>query len=231
MLTLDTDQVKTHPSILIEDTRLPLVKCPRILGVYLDPSLSFNNHSQYVAERVSGRNNILKALAGTAWGEQRETLLMTYKAVGISIIKYAAPVWSPNIQDTIYRKIQYTQIEALKIATCCHKMPSIDHLHTEAEMLKVRKHLELLSAQYLAICLEPRNVYYPITTRATPERQTKETLYTGHRNTVEPMMVNNDRKCTLQALHIDAVDKAVKSHERNVILDDRPPPISSSEKV
>ena len=68
-------------------------------------------------------------------------------------------------------------------------MSSIDHLHTEAEMLKVMEHSELLSAQYLARCLEPGNVCRPITTRATPEGQMKETLYTRHRNTVEPMMV------------------------------------------
>ena len=41
---------------------------------------------------------------------------------------------------------------------------------------------------------------------------------------------DGQRKATLQALHTDAVDKAVKSHERNVVLDGRPPPISSSEK-
>ena len=88
-------------------------------------------------------------------------------------------------------------------------MSSIDHLHTEVEMLKVREHSELLSAQYLARYLEPGNVCHPITKRDTPERQMKETLYTRHRNTVEPMMVKNDRKVTLQALHTDAVDKAV----------------------
>ena len=64
--------------------------------------------------RVSGRNNSLKALAGTSWGQQNETLLMTYKAVGRSIINYAAPVWSQNLHDTNYRKIQYTQNEALR---------------------------------------------------------------------------------------------------------------------
>ena len=67
----------------------------------------------------------------------------------------------------------------------------------------------------------------PNTIRATPERQMKETLYTRHRDTVEPMMVKY-RKATLQALHTDAVDKADKCHERNVVLDGRPPPISSS---
>ena len=119
---------KIYPRIFIENSHLLLVKCPRILGVYLDPSLSFNKHSHYVAEILSGRNNILKALAGTSWGQQKETLLMTYMAVGRLIINYAAPVWSPNLHDTNYRKIQYTQNQALRIATGCHKMSSIDHL-------------------------------------------------------------------------------------------------------
>ena len=152
---------------------------------------------------------------------------MTYKAVGRSIINYAAPVWSPNLHETNYRKIQYTQNEALRIATGCHKMSSIDHLHTEAETLKVKEHSELLSAQYLTRCLEPGNICHPITTRAIHERQMKETLYTRHRNTVEPMMLKNDRKAKL---HTAEVVKAVQCHERNVVLDGRPQPISNSEK-
>ena len=65
LLTPDKHQAKIYPSIFIENSHLLLVKCPRILAVYLDPSLSFNKHSQYVAERVSGKNNILKALLST----------------------------------------------------------------------------------------------------------------------------------------------------------------------
>ena len=45
------------------------------------------------------------------------------------------------------------------------------------------------------------------------------------------MMIEKDRKAILQALHTDAVNKAVKSHEWNVVLDGRPPPISNSEKT
>ena len=99
-------------------------------------------------------------------------------------LHYTAPVWSPNQHYTNYGKIKYTQNEDLRIATGCHNMSSIDHLQTEAEMLKVREHSRLLSAQYLARCLEPGNVCHSITPRATPERQMKETLYTRHRNTV-----------------------------------------------
>ena len=41
------------------------------------------------------------------------------------------------------------------------------------------------------------------------------------------MMVAKNKKA---ALHTDAVNKAVKSHERNVVLDGRPPPSSDSQK-
>ena len=175
LLPPDTHQAKTHPKILIEDLQLPLVECPKILGVHLDTSLSFNKHNSHVPERVSSRNNILKVLAGTSWGQQKEILLMTYKAVGRSIINYAAPVWSTN-----YKNIQYRQNEALRISTGCHKMSSVDHLHAEANMLKVREHSELLSAQYLARCLEAENVNNSITTRDPPKRRMKGTLFTRH---------------------------------------------------
>ena len=116
---------------------------------------SFNKHSHCV-DVVSSRNKILKALAGTSWVPGKETLLMTYQAVGRSIINYAAHVWSPNLHNANYRKIKYTQNEALW-------MPSIDHLHIEAEMLKIREYSELLSAHYLTRCLEP-NVCHSMTT-------------------------------------------------------------------
>ena len=83
---------------------------------------------------------------------------------------------------------------------------------------------------YFVRCLEPGNVCHSITTMATSERQMKGENVRQTSNTVVSNMVKHDRKATLQALHTDAIDKAVKSHERNVVLDGWPPPISSSEK-
>ena len=110
---------------------------------------------------------------------------MTYKAVGRSpIINYTAPVCSANLCDTNYRNIQYTQNEDLRIATGCHKMSSVDHLHVDDELLKVREHSELLYARYLARYLEPENIFHSITTKETPKRRMKETLSTRHRKAV-----------------------------------------------
>ena len=105
------------PKIKISDTEIPLVRNQKLLGVYLDTFFSFNTHCVQVANRVSKRNNVLKALAGTNWGQQKEMLLLTYKALGRSIANYATPVWSTNASNTSLGKIQHTKNEALMIIT------------------------------------------------------------------------------------------------------------------
>ena len=57
----------------------------------------------------------------------------------------------------------------------------------------------------------------------------KETLFTRHRNTVEPMMLADNRKTTLYAIHTDAVNKAVNDQKNNIVLDDLPHQINDSE--
>ena len=82
-------------------------------------------------------------------------------------------------------------------------MSSIDQLHVEDGMLKVREHSELVSAESAHS-----------TTRDTPKKWMKGTLFSGHRITVEPMMLANDRKATLQSIHTDAGNKAVNSQKK-----------------
>ena len=98
-------QANTRSKIKITDSELPLVCSPKLLVVYLDTFFLFNKHCVQVANRVSKRNNVLKALTCTNWGRQKETLLMTYKALGRSIANYAAPVWSINASESNIGKI------------------------------------------------------------------------------------------------------------------------------
>ena len=60
---------------------------------------------------------------------------MTYKALGRSISNYAAPVWTTNASESNICKIQRAQNKALRFITGSHKMSSIDHSHSEIEML------------------------------------------------------------------------------------------------
>ena len=83
------------------------------------------------------QNTMLKALAGSSWGQEKETLLLTYNALGKSIASYIAPVSSTNASDSRFKKIQTAQNVALRTATGAHNMASIDHLHQESLTLKV----------------------------------------------------------------------------------------------
>ena len=102
----DTHQFQTYQYITLEDTQPPLERSPKILGVIMDPSLSFHKHCNYVSDRIDKRYNMLKLLAASSWGQDKETLLLTYNALGKYIASYAAPVWITNASDSSFKKIQ-----------------------------------------------------------------------------------------------------------------------------
>ena len=118
---------------------------------------------------------------------------MTYKAIGRSVANYGAPVWSTDASATSIGKIQTAQNEAMRIATGSHKMSSIDHLHNENEMLTVKQHSEILSAQYLVQCLDLDHVCHNIPTMDDPLRQMKHNLHTRHYPTVQPMLAATNK--------------------------------------
>ena len=123
----DRFPVNTRPKINIADSELPLVRSPKLLGVYLNILFSFKIHCVQVANRVSKRNNVLKALAGTNWGQQKETLLMTYKALGRPIANYAAPVWSTNASEDHLNLLsaQYL-VHCLDTENVCHHITKME---------------------------------------------------------------------------------------------------------
>ena len=68
LFTPNKHQFQMHPDITLEDRQLPLERSPKILGVIMDPSLSFHRRCNHVSDRVDKRNNMLKALTGSSPG-------------------------------------------------------------------------------------------------------------------------------------------------------------------
>ena len=107
-----------------------------------------------MTDGIDKRNNMLKALAGSSWGQEKATLLLTYTHWEKSTVSYAAPVWSTNVSDSSYKKkIKKAQNASLRTATGSHKMASIDHLRQESLTLKVKYHSDMLSVQYIVNCM------------------------------------------------------------------------------
>ena len=72
-------QFQAQPHVQLGNAALPLDTTPKILGVRFDKSFTFTPHIKEVALKCGSRLNIIKALSGTSWGHQKETLAVTYK--------------------------------------------------------------------------------------------------------------------------------------------------------
>ena len=79
-----------HKWIDIQDT--PLMYVNKFLGVVYDNLHTFKQHADYLKTRVKLRNIVLKSLAGTTWGMEKETLLATYKSISQLVLNYCSPI-------------------------------------------------------------------------------------------------------------------------------------------
>ena len=149
LFTTNTKELNEIIQIFIDSNIFPTLKRPKILGVVFDGLLTFAHHCHHVWLKVQTRNNALKCLAGTNLGQSKEVLLTTYKAIGRSVLNYAAPVWTPYLSVTREREMQTVQNATLRTITGCHLMSPETHLHAETKMLPIKDHNALLFRQFL----------------------------------------------------------------------------------
>ena len=78
LFTPDTNQHKIHPQVFIKGKLVKLDKNPKLLGVTFDTMHSFTSHVNNTVIKAKKKINVMKALAGTTWGQDNETLIITY---------------------------------------------------------------------------------------------------------------------------------------------------------
>ena len=76
-------------------------------------------------------------LAGTSWSCENDTLTFTFEAIGRSVLKYGAPIWTATLSDTNWLKLRSTQNVALRTITGSVDVTPIDHLHVENIIIRV----------------------------------------------------------------------------------------------
>ena len=221
-----------HPQVTITNNLLPTEKNPKILGVVFDPHLTFNSHIKYLTERAASRLRVLKALTGTTWGQQKETLLLTYRALIRSILLYAAPVWFPNV--TTVSRLQTIQNSALRVATGCHGAASLEDLHRESKMLTVSHSLTLACQQFLASALRIGHPSFTAVTSEPGPRPMKSTLQSKFLPDISHLLQNNitppdERRAILSDIHTAVVAEYFENLSPNRVLQAHPPDINDEE--
>ena len=231
-------QFNSHPQVSINNSIIPLDKNPKILGVTFDPMFTFGPHIKNITTKTSKRLNIIKALAGTTWGHQKETLSLTYKSLIKPIITYAAPVWHPHISSTNLKSLQIIQNKALRAITGNLLMADIPHLHSETQTLPIKNHLDLLCTQFLANALHPDHPSHPYVTLNPGPRHDRriKTLQSTYADkltdwTTDGTISSDDRKVILKDLHTEAVTTYLHDAPPNRVLGGPPPDIDPSERT
>ena len=129
--------------------------------------------------------------------------------------------------------MQRIQNSALRIATGCVRMSPIDHLHTESKVLKVEDHLRMICSQFLATCLHPDHVSYPIVTSDSGPRVMRATLQKSCRDQVAHLMIDGhilNSKAARKDIHTRAVEDAIQRASDNPVLGAPAPEVDSEER-
>ena len=182
------------------------------------------------ASNASRAVNAMKALAGTDWGQNTETLLVTFKALVRPRLEYAAPVWSTVASETSVKRLQTIQNAALRVATGNHLMASQSHLHEETQVLPVKAHTTI-ACNTTSLSLPPSRTPRSETPRETSSpRKMKPTLVSAHAPRLEHLLEGVDLplptkeyRRLLKTVHTETVATTTQSYPPSGVLGTRPP--------
>ena len=113
LFTLSNTISHTNLDLKIQGSTITKDGNPCYLGIKLDTRLTFKDHILDVSAKVSKRLNLLKRLASTNWGSNKNTLRQLYTGYVRAVLDYSAPLQvtaSKHNQKMLDRK----QNEALR---------------------------------------------------------------------------------------------------------------------
>ena len=90
LFTPDPAEYKSNLDLKINNTELPMVTHPQVLGLTLDPELTYSTHIHNILVDAHKPLQIIKTLTATGWRTQKQTLKSTYRAVMRPALEYAS---------------------------------------------------------------------------------------------------------------------------------------------
>lgn len=236
LFTTWTNEIGTVLPIKMDGKEIPTCQNPKILGLTLDPLLNFGEHIKVMKERVQHRNNALKCLAGSTWGKNKEVLKDTYKAIGRSVLNYAAPIWTPLLSQSKWDELEPVQNAALRTISGCVKMSDPHHLNQECEILPVRTHSTLLTDQFLLAMHQEHHPNHHQLAQPPRARPMRENIL-SHKDNIAAILNNkqvitrNEFKVMNKQVHTATVAKTIRQYRPNKVLGSKPPSVNNAEEI
>jgi len=229
LFTPDTNEYKIVPLVKVDNTPVRLERTPKLLGVLYDTMYNFSHHIKETVKKGRSKVNVLKALAGSSWGQDKETLTITYKSIVRSTLEYAAPVWAPIISKTSWNDLQKVQNQALRVATGCYLKSNVDHLHQETKVLPLQEHSTMITKQFLAASFLPAHPGYKHLDKPPPARSRRPCSRMHKDEVSSKYQAGMSYKQTIKSIHTDTVQQCLDKYKPNKVLNSKPPEINKEE--
>ena len=155
------------PNLTLGISKIPVVPEHKFLGVTYDSKLSFIPHLKETRLKCSKALNLLRAVAHTDWGSDRDTLLSLYRLLIRSRIDYGSQAYSSTRKSYLHHIISYLQIldpiQNLSIRLCLgsFRTTPVASLQIEANEPPLQLRRQMLFTQYcLKAYSNPTNPVY-----------------------------------------------------------------------
>ena len=128
----------------------------KFLGMIFDSRLSWKLHIDYVIDKCNKRINLLKVLAGSRWGTDRETILMVYRSLIRSCMEYGCEVYDSTCK-THKRRLDRVQVQCLRICSWALQCTSVAmaalNVNCGEMLLDLRRNMVLVKCAIKYKCL------------------------------------------------------------------------------
>ena len=114
LMTPDPSEYNKPLNIHINNTLIPTISNPTILGLTFDLKLKISTHTDNTITKANKTLNLLKLLTSTHWGKSKKTHIATYKTSLFLIIEHANTICSPIISFTSINKLQKNSKRSLE---------------------------------------------------------------------------------------------------------------------
>ena len=205
-----------------------------VLGLTFDPKLKFSEHAKTTETKAKKTLKLVKAIAGTDWGQQKETIITTYKQYTRPIVEYACPAWAPIASETSITKLQRIQNAALRCGTGHTKDTNTCHIHRETKILPLSTHMQMIGSQYRESARDSEHPLNKALSNPPPDRKMKRTALDMSYATVvhgcdregkeEEERIRNKKK-----IHTETVKKVLKEEQIHPLIQQQAPDINKTE--
>jgi len=150
--------VQPQPDLYMNGSRLTVAEEHKFLGLIFDKKLTWIPHIKQLKNKCIKKLDIIKHLANTSWGADRDSLLRIYNSLVRSKLDYGCEAYS-SAKHNVLRMLDSVHHSGLRISIGAFRSSPIDSLYCETEQLSLQSIRDLRCLQlYTRMLRKPDSV-------------------------------------------------------------------------